>query len=138
MAVAGGQRGWDVQGLRPRERRRRVPAARGLRDLPIRSLAEFADHLEKALGLTASVEGISISPVEYRTEKLISGLDVQKAGTGPGGGAEFMGIDTSVGSRSNIRVEMRNVNAETDAQAIDRLTLVHNVVAVLDAGLERR
>ena len=32
---------------------------------PIRSLAEFADRLEKALGLTASVEGISVSGRQY-------------------------------------------------------------------------
>ena len=75
---------------------------------PIRSLAEFAYHLEKALDLTASVEGISISPEEYRTDKFIIGIDVEKAGTGPGGGAEFTGLDTSVGGGSNIRIEMKS------------------------------
>jgi hypothetical protein len=106
---------------------------------PIRSLAEFAYHLEKALDLTASVEGVSISPKEYRTDKFIIGLDVEKAGTGPGGGAEFTGLDTSVGGGSNIRVEMKNLNAFGGAdgkssQVVDRiyLTLVHNVIAVLE------
>jgi hypothetical protein len=100
---------------------------------PIRSLAEFAYHLEKALDLTASVEGISISPHEYRTDKFVIGLDVEKAGTGPGGGAEFTGLDTSIGGGSNIRIEMKNIDTEA-GQQIDRLylTLVHNVIAVLE------
>jgi hypothetical protein len=115
---------------------------------PIRSLAEFAYHLEKALDLTASVEGISISPTQYRTESFVIGLDVEKAGTGPGGGAEFTGLDTSVGGGSNIRIEMKNMNAFAGApaganpdthpaktsQVIDRvyLTLVYNTIAVLE------
>ena len=37
---------------------------------PIRSLADFAYHLEKALDLTASVEGISISPDEPTSSSL--------------------------------------------------------------------
>jgi hypothetical protein len=115
---------------------------------PIRSLAEFAYHLEKALDLTASVEGISINAAKYRTENFIIGLDVEKAGTGPGGGAEFTGLDTSVGGGSNIRIEMKNLNAFAGAaagadpvanpaktsQVIDRvyLTLVFNTIAVLE------
>jgi hypothetical protein len=106
---------------------------------PIRSLAEFAYHLEKALDLTASAEGISISPSEYRATKFVIGLDVEKAGTGPGGGAEFTGLDTSVGGGSNIRVEMKNLNAfpgdaTYTSHVVDRiyLTLVHNVIAVLE------
>lgn len=100
---------------------------------PVRSLAEFAYHLEKALDLTASVEGVSISPHEYRTDKFVIGLDVEKAGTGPGGGAEFTGLDTSVGGGSNIRIEMKNIDTE-NGQQVDRiyLTLVHNVIAVLE------
>jgi len=46
---------------------------------PIRSLAEFAYHLEKALDLTASVEGVSISAAAYRTDAFIIGLDVRPA-----------------------------------------------------------
>ena len=115
---------------------------------PIRSLAEFAYHLEKALDLTASVEGISITPAQYRTDKFIIGLDVEKAGTGPGGGAEFTGLDTSVGGGSNIRIEMKNLNAfagqaaganpdttpARTSQVVDRiyLTLVFNAIAVLE------
>ena len=50
-----------------------------------------------------------------------------------GGGAEFTGLDTSVGGGSNIRIEMKNMNAEA-GQQVDRiyLTLVHNVIAVLE------
>ena len=40
---------------------------------PIRSLAEFAYHLEKALDLTASVEGISISGHASEPTNLLSG-----------------------------------------------------------------
>ena len=100
---------------------------------PVRSLAEFAYHLEKALDLSASAEGNSIAPREYRTDKFIIGLDVEEAGTGPGGGAEFTGLDTSVGGGSNIRIEMEKLNTEA-AQVVDRvyLTLVHNVIAVLE------
>ena len=98
---------------------------------PIRSLAEYAYHLEKALDLTASVEGCSIGLDEYRFDKFVIGLDVEKAGTGPGGGAEFTGLDTSVGGGSNIRIEMKNIETQEDHQ-IDRLYLhlVHNVIAV--------
>jgi hypothetical protein len=106
---------------------------------PIRSLAEFAYHLEKALDLTASVEGISIKASQYRTENFVIGLDVEKAGTGPGGGAEFTGLDTSVGGGSNIRLEMKNMTAfggaaDKSSQVIDRvyLTLVYNTIAVLE------
>ena len=58
---------------------------------------------------------------------------MEKAGTGPGGGAEFTGLDTSVGGGSNIRIEMKNIDTE-NAQQVDRiyLTLVHNVIAVLE------
>ena len=61
------------------------------------------------------------------------GLDVEKAGTGPGGGAEFTGLDTSVGGGSNIRIEMKNITT-TNGQQVDRvyLTLVHNAIAVLE------
>ena len=61
------------------------------------------------------------------------GLDVEKAGAGPGGGAEFTGLDTSVGGGSNIRIEMKNIDTHT-GQQVDKvyLTLVHNVVAVLE------
>ena len=60
------------------------------------------------------------------------GLDVEKAATGPAG-ARSTGLDTSVGGGSNIRLEMNNVNAEI-GKVIDRvyLTLVHNVIAVLE------
>ena len=86
------------------------------------------------MDLTASVEGISISPLEYRTNKFIIGLDVEKAGTGPGGRAEFTGLDKSVGGGSNIRIEMKNMTPENAAKVIGRvyLTLVHNVIAVLE------
>ena len=115
---------------------------------PIRSLAEFAYHLEKTLDLTASVEGISIAASKYRTKSFIIGLDTEKAGTGPGGGSEFTGLDTSVGGGSNIRIEMKNLNAFPGApagadpttapaktsQVSDRvyLTLVYNTIAVLE------
>ena len=61
------------------------------------------------------------------------GLDVEKARTRPGGGAEFTGLDTSVGGGSNIRIEMKTITT-TNNQQVDRvyLTLVHNVIAVLD------
>ena len=73
---------------------------------------------------------------------------VEKAGTGPGGGAEFTGLDTSVGGGSSIRVEMKNLNAFAGAAAVvgppaveprtshvvDRvyLTLVYTTIAVLE------
>ena len=59
---------------------------------------------------------------------------MEKAGTGPGGGAEFTGLDTSVGGGSNIRLEMKNMDAESAAQTLDRvyLTLVCSVIAVLE------
>ena len=90
--------------------------------------------------MTASVEGISISPKEYRTDKFIIGLDVEKAGTGAGGGAEFTGLDTSVGGGINIRIEMKNMKAFEGAtgtkssQVVDRiyLTLVYNMIALLE------
>ena len=80
------------------------------------------------------MEGISISPVEYRTRKFIIGLDVEKAGTGPGGGTEFTGLDTSVGGGSHIPIEMENLAPENPAKVIDRiyLTPVHSVIAVLE------
>ena len=61
-------------------------------------------------------------------------MDVEKAGTGPGGGAEFTGLDTSIGGGSNIRIEMKNISTARAAQVVDRLylTLVHNVIAVLE------
>ena len=76
--------------------------------------------------MTASAEGISIDGVDYRTDKFIIGLDVEKAATGPGGGAESTGLDTSVGGGSKIGLEMKNMNAEA-GQQVDRvyLTLVH-------------
>ena len=98
--------------------------------------------------MTASVEGISISPSRYRTDRFIIGLDVEKAGTGPGGGAEFTGLDTSVGGGSNIRFEMKNINAwpgnaagadptrdpARTSQVVDKiyLTLVYNVIAIIE------
>ena len=61
-------------------------------------------------------------------------MDVEKAGTGPGGGAEFTGLDTSIGGGSNIRIEMKNIDTARATQVVDRLylTLVHNVIAVLE------
>ena len=75
------------------------------------------------------------------------GLDVEKAGTSPGGGAEFTGLDTSVGGGSSIRIELKNLNAfagsaattqpaapARTSQVVDRiyLTLVYNTIAVLE------
>ena len=100
------------------------------------------------MDLTASAEGSSISPAEYRTDRFIIGLDVEKAGTGPGGGAEFTGLVTSVGGGSKIKIEMKSLNAfagsaaaagppavaARTSQVVDRvyLTLVYNVIAVLE------
>ena len=52
---------------------------------PISSQSECAYHLAKALDLTASLEGTSITPARYRTERFIIGIDVEAPGTGPSG-----------------------------------------------------
>jgi hypothetical protein len=66
-------------------------------------------------------------------DKVIIGIDMEAAGTGPGGNADFTGKDTSVGGGSNIRIEMKNIDT-VEGQQIDRIymTLVHNVIAVLE------
>ena len=43
---------------------------------------------------------------------------VEKAGTGPGSGAEFTGLGASVGDGSSIRLEMKNLNAYAGAAAV--------------------
>ena len=101
-------------------------------------------YLEKALDLSASVEGIAINARQYRTDAVIIGLDCEKAGTGPGGNAAWTGLSTSVGGGSTIRIEVKNmhafagepagadpaVNPTRTSQVVDRtyLTLVYQVI----------
>jgi hypothetical protein len=113
---------------------------------PIRSQAEFAYHLSKALDLSASLEGTSLTPSSYRTDRFIIGIDCETAGTGPSGYAKYTGLNTSTGGGSTIRVEMRNLNARAadpvstppaSTQVIDRIymTIVYNaVLEVSDSG----
>ena len=113
---------------------------------PIRYLAEFAFRLDQALDLTASVEGISIHPGRYRYDQFIIGLDCEKAGSGPGGGVSYTGINTPSGGGATIRLEMKNINAfageagspPKTSHVVDRvyLTLVHSVkVQLRESGV---
>jgi hypothetical protein len=98
--------------------------------------------LGQALDLTASAEGISIHAGRYRDDQFIIGLDCERAGSGPGGGVSYTGINTSGGGGATIRLEMKNINAfagdstvnpPQTSQVVDRvyLTLVHSVKITL-------
>ena len=64
--------------------------------------------LQKAIGYTASAEGLSILPPEYRTVNFIAAIDLQKAP------AAFAGLSTRSGE--TIRVEAKNIDCGAAAK----------------------
>ena len=95
---------------------------------PIRSLAEFYYHLEKSMNTFASIDGMSISEQEYRSNKFIIGMDTEKAAVGPGGGAAFSGLSTRGGE--TLRLEIKHINAPSANEAPNKIyvTLHHDVL----------
>jgi hypothetical protein len=112
---------------------------------PIRPLAEFSFRLMQGLDLTASAEGIAIRLARYRVDCFIFALDLEKAGSGPGGGVSYTGVNTSTGGGATIRLEAKNINAypgnpistpPQSSQIVDRvyMTLVYSVKINLQAN----
>ena len=99
--------------------------------IPLRSLAEMSLFLLKALGLTASAEGISIPPSRYRYDQYVLAFDLEKVAS-DASNVSYTGQNTSSGN-SIIRLEMKNINSNADnpaaSQVVDRvyMTLVHSV-----------
>jgi len=64
---------------------------------PITSLAEFYYRLRLSVGAHYGDVPISIVPTEFRTNKFILGMDLEKAGAGPAGSVAFSGISSRGG-----------------------------------------
>jgi hypothetical protein len=104
---------------------------------PVRSVAESAYHLLKALNLTSAHEGLGFDPSEFTNSKFFAALDMEKASTGPGGGAEFTGLSTRGGETIRFEVKGINASAANDAPNKCFISLQHSVICVIKAeGVE--
>ena len=101
---------------------------------PIRSIAEFFDHLETCMNTYASIDGMSMSEHEYYSNKFIIGIDTEKASIGAGGEAAFTEMSTRGGE--TLRVEMKHINSPTANEAPNKIyfTIHHDVLVNIRLG----
>ena len=108
---------------------------------PTRSLAEMSLRLMRAVGLTASAEGMAIHPSRFRDDMFILAFDCERAGSDPSN-VSYTGINTSAGN-ATIRLEMKGINAypgnpvsPMGSQVVDRVYchVVHSVKVTIVAN----
>ena len=98
-------------------------------EYPIRSHAEAYDQLRKTLDVQSSkVHSFDISPQEYRDNRLILGIDTEKAL-----GASLTGLNTRVGDL--ITVRMKYSNALPNNLYADNMHIVLHTGNIMQIGM---
>jgi hypothetical protein len=106
-------------------------------EYPVRSHSEAYYQLKKTLGIqTSDVHSFDISPLEYRYNKLIMGIDTEKVLD-----AGWTGINTRAGDLLRVTFEYNSADSEGTANArlADRMHIIlhsDQIVEVSDKGVQ--
>ena len=106
-------------------------------EYPVRSHSEAYYQLKKTLGIqTSDVHSFDITPLEYRYNKLIMGIDTEKVLD-----AGWTGINTRAGDLLRVTFEYNSADSEGTANArlADRMHIIlhsDQIVEVSDKGVQ--
>jgi len=102
-------------------------------EYPVRSLAETFYQLKKALGIQGSAfHSVSITPVQYRNDHFIIGIDTEKILE-----AGFTGLNTRSGDLMVVRGKYANSNANTIwANSIYIVMHTDQILEIRDTGCQ--
>ena len=97
-------------------------------EYPIRSISESFSQLKKSVGILGSnFHSVSISPMQYRNDHFVIGIDTEKAL-----GASYTGINTRAGDLLSVRVKamdkdvLLNKNARPDVYCFKKRLYARN------------
>lgn len=97
-------------------------------EYPIRSLSESFSQLKKSVGILGSnFHSVSISPLQYRNDHFVIGIDTEKAL-----GASYTGLSTRSGDLLSIRVKAQDKGTLSVANMMDQLHIVLHADCVLE------
>ena len=101
---------------------------------PIRSLSEAFSQLKKSVGILGSnFHSVSISPMQYRNDHFVIGIDTEKAL-----GASYTGINTRAGDLLSVRVKTQDESVLTADLMPDQMFIVlHSdcMLEIQDSGV---
>jgi hypothetical protein len=107
-------------------------------EYPIRSHSEAYYKLKKTVGIqTSDVHSFDISPLEYKYNKLIMGVDTEKVLE-----AGWTGLNTRAGDLMRVTFEYNNADSTggtVGARLADRLHIVlhsDQIVEIRDSGVQ--
>ena len=103
-------------------------------EYPIRSLSESFSQLKKSVGILGSnFHSVSISPLQYRNDHFVVGIDTEKAL-----GAAYTGINTRSGDLLSVRVKAQDKTVLTTAKMPDQVHIcLHSdcLIEISDGGV---
>jgi hypothetical protein len=104
-------------------------------EYPVRSVSESFAQLKKCLGILGSnFHSVSISPLQYRTDHHVIGVDTEKALQ-----AGFTGLNTRQGDLMTIKVKAQNKSTLTASLMPDTMFVCLHADCILecsDAGVQ--
>ena len=103
-------------------------------EYPIRSISEAFSQLKKSVGILGSnFHSVSITPMQYRNDHFVIGIDTEKAL-----GASYTGINTRAGDLLSVRVKAQDTSVLTKAKMPDQIFIVlHSdcILEISDSGV---
>ena len=97
---------------------------------PIRSHAEAYYQLRKALGVQSStVHSFDISPQEYRDDRFVMALDLEKSL-----GASFTGLNTRSGDLMTVKFKYKNPSDARNANRMHIVLHTDNILQIMLTG----
>ena len=102
-------------------------------DYPIQSIGEAHYHLSKVLAHHSNLNGLAITPVSYRSDGFIMGIDLEKMSGSPAGDVALSGISTTGGEA--IRLSWRGMDSRSAAFRPNRcwMTVISDRIVELRA-----
>ena len=99
---------------------------------PIRSVAETFAQLKKSVGILGSnFHSMSMSPMQYRYDHFVVGIDTEKAI-----GASYTGLSTRSGDLLSVRVKSTGSMLATEMPSQVHIVLhSDNMLEISDAGV---
>jgi len=89
-------------------------------EYPIRSISEAFSQLKKSVGILGSnFHSVSITPMQYRNDHFVIGIDTEKAL-----GASYTGINTRAGDLLSVRVKAQDKSVLTNLKMPDQMFIV--------------
>ena len=100
----------------------------------IRSISESFSQLKKSVGILGSnFHSVSITPIQYRNDHFVIGIDTEKAL-----GASYTGINTRAGDLLSVRVKAQDKSVLTADKVPDQMFIVlHSdcMLEITDSGI---